>query len=59
MIHFLGSDVYTKNSIYTKLGQDLNEIEFIIGEEKLKELTTINPTLVIKNEKLAISRAFR
>lgn len=54
MIHFLGSDVHKKNSIYTKIGQALNEIKFIVGEEKLKELTTINPSLVLKNEKIDI-----
>lgn len=54
MIHFLGSDVHKKNSIYTKIGQALNEIKLIVGEEKLKELTTINPSLVLKNEKIDI-----
>ena len=54
MVHFLGSDVHKKNSIYTKIGQALSEIKLIIGEDKLKELTTINPSLVIENERIDI-----
>lgn len=50
MIHFLGSDAHRANSIYPKIPQILKEIEDIIGERKLEELTTINPKLVLENK---------
>ena len=54
MIHFLGSDVHRQNTIYPKIPQILDEIADIIGEEKLEELTTTNPELVLKNKKIEI-----
>ena len=50
MIHLLGSDVHRQNTIYPKIPQ----INSIIGEEKLEELTTINPKLVIQNKRIDI-----
>ncbi len=52
MIHFLGSDVHKKNSIYPRIPQALSEIRLLVGEEKLEELTTINPGLVLENKKI-------
>ena len=54
MIHFLGSDVHRKGSIYPKIPTILKELEGIIGKEKLEELTTINPKLVLQNKKIDI-----
>ena len=54
MIHFLGSDVHRPNTIYPNIKDALDEIEFIVGEEKLNELTTINPSLVIENKEIEI-----
>lgn len=54
MIHFLGSDVHKQNSIYPKIPHMLEEIEKIIGKEKLDELTTINPNYVLENQKIEI-----
>lgn len=54
MIHFLGSDVHRQNSIYKRIPQALNEIEKIVGEEKLEELTTINPKLALENKRIDI-----
>ena len=54
MIHFLGSDVHRQNTIYPKIPQILDEIADIIGEEKLEELTTTNPKLVLNNKKIEI-----
>ena len=56
MIHFLGSDVHRKNTIYKIIPQALNEIRHIVGPEKLKELTTINPKLVLENKKIDVPR---
>lgn len=54
MIHFLGSDVHKKNTIYPRITQALNEIKDIIGKEKLNELTTINPNMVLEDRKIDI-----
>ena len=54
MIHFLGSDVHRQNSIYPKIPEILKNISGIIGEEKLKELTTINPRLVLQNKRIDV-----
>ena len=54
MIHFLGSDVHKKNTIYPRIPQALSEIKEIIGKEKLDELTTINPSMVLKDQKIEI-----
>ena len=54
MIHFLGSDVHRQNTIYPKIPQILVELNSLIGEEKLEELTTTNPSLVLKNKRINI-----
>lgn len=54
MIHFLGSDVHRQNTIYPKIPRILDEISEIVGEEKLNELTTRNPKLVLNNKRIDI-----
>ena len=54
MIHMFGSDVHRQNTIYPRIPQILAELNEIIGEEKLEELTTTNPNLVIHNKKIEI-----
>lgn len=54
MVHFLGSDIHRVNSIYPKVPEALSRIKEIIGEDKLEELTTINPGLVLENKSLDI-----
>lgn len=54
MIHMLGSDVHRQNTIYPKMPQILSELKELIGEEKLKELTTTNPKLVLHNKRIDI-----
>ena len=54
MIHMLGSDVHRQNTIYPKIPEILEEISSIIGEEKLRELTTTNPSLVLQNKRIDI-----
>ena len=54
LVHFLGSDVHRQNTIYPKIPECLSEINNIIGEEKLEELTTINPKLVLANKRIDI-----
>ena len=54
MVHFLGSDVHRANSIYSKIQSSLGEIEAIVGEEKLKEISSVNPKLVVDNKRINI-----
>ena len=54
MVHFLGSDVHRQNTIYPKMPSILSEIEQIVGAEKLEQLTTKNPELVIQNKRIKI-----
>jgi len=54
MIHFLGSDVHRENTIYTKMPEIIKELEKIISKEKIKELTEINPRLILENKKINI-----
>lgn len=54
MIHFLGSDVHRQNTIYKRIPQALDKIKDIVGEQKLEELTTINPKLVLGNKRIEI-----
>ena len=54
MIHFLGTDVHRQNTIYKKMPEILSVLAEIIGEEKLSELTTENPKLVLNNKKIDI-----
>ena len=54
MIHFLGSDVHKPNTIYPQVPEALRIIKIIVGEEKLRELTEINPKLVLQNKAIDI-----
>ena len=54
LIHFLGSDVHRQNTIYPRIPEALQMIEEIIGYEKLENLTTNNPKLVLANKKIDI-----
>ena len=55
MIHFLGTDVHRQNTIYAKMPEILAELNSLIGEQKLEELTTTNPELVLRNKRIDIS----
>lgn len=52
MVHFLGSDVHRPNTIYPRIPQILEKLRQIVGKEKLEELTTTNPKLVLKNKRI-------
>lgn len=53
-IHFLGSDVHKTGCIYTNIEEIKKQLRKIISEEKLEELTQINPQKVINNEEIEI-----
>lgn len=52
MVHFLGSDVHRSKTIYPKIPQILEILTHIVGKEKLEQLTTINPKLVLQNKRI-------
>lgn len=54
MVHFLGSDVHKSNTIYLRISEALEAIKEIVGREKLQELTSINPRLVLENRRIDI-----
>ena len=59
MIHMLGTDVHRQNTIYPKIPEIILELKSLIGEEKVKELTTINPELVINNKRIYIRKPYK
>ena len=59
MIHMLGTDVHRQNTIYPKIPEIILELKALIGEEKVKELTTINPELVINNKRIDIRKPYK
>ena len=54
MIHFLGTDVHRQKTVYTRMPEILKKLNEVITQEKIKELTTINPKLVLNNKKINI-----
>lgn len=52
MIHFLGTDAHKSNTIYPKIPQIINKLEKLIRKEKVEELSTINPKLVVENKEI-------
>lgn len=57
MVHFLGSDVHRANTIYPRIPEILVKMKEIVGEEKLEELTTKNPKLVLQNKRIETEEA--
>ena len=55
MVQFLGTDVHKQGTVYAKMPEIMSELRKIIDEEKIKELTTINPELVLNNKKIETS----
>lgn len=56
MVHFLGSDVHRANTIYPKIPQILTKLTELIGQERLQELTTTNPKLVLQNKRIDLRK---
>lgn len=55
MVHLLGSDVHKQNTVYPKMPEIISELRRMVGEERLEELTEINPELVLNNKRISIS----
>ena len=52
LIQFLGSDVHRTNQIYPLIPKAIKKISKVISEEKIKELTVMNPQKVLDNEEI-------
>lgn len=50
MVKFMGSDVHRVGQVYPLIPKILKKMKKIISEEKLNEITTLNPEKVLKNE---------
>lgn len=49
-VRFLGSDVHRENGTYLIILDAIKKIRKIIGENKINEITTINPKKILQNE---------
>lgn len=49
MISFLGTDVHQSNMYYPKVHEAIKKIVSIVGEERFKELSFLNPMSVLEN----------
>ena len=59
MVHFFGSDVHKQNTIYPQIPKILDTLKKYIDEEKIKELTEINPNLALNNKAIDIPEPIR
>ena len=53
MVQFLGSDAHREKTIYPKIPKILKKLKSLIGQNKLNEITTTNPKLVLSNKKIS------
>lgn len=53
LIQFIGSDAHSVAG-YKKASESLKALKKLVGEEKLKEMTEINPKLVLENKEIEI-----
>lgn len=49
MIHFLGTDCHKKQEIYKQMDRIMLELRKVITNEKIEELTSINPKHILEN----------
>lgn len=54
MIHILGSDVHRENSIYREMPEIMVKLERLIGKDKVKMLSEINPLKILNNEEIQV-----
>ena len=54
LVHFLATDVHRPDSVYPEIPNLLRNLNRLVGEEKIKQLTTTNPELVLQNKDIEI-----
>lgn len=55
MIHFLGTDCHKKQDIYRQMNEIMIELRKIIPDNKIEELTSINPQHILENTDIEVS----
>lgn len=59
MVHFMGSDTHSPDSIYKKIGTALSELEKILPNDKIIKITYENAKKVLNNEKIEIEEPMK
>lgn len=54
MIHFLGTDTHRPSTVYFNMEKILERLVKLIGKNKMDELSTVNPKLVLENKRIEI-----
>jgi protein-tyrosine phosphatase len=54
LVHVLGTNSHRQNTIYPRIPEISREIIGLIGQERLEELTTTNPKLILNNKRIDI-----
>ena len=54
MIHLLGTDCHRQKTIYPKIPQILEELKTLVGVDKVEELSSTNPRLVLNNKRIDV-----
>lgn len=54
MIHFLGSDNHRVHSVYCHVDESIEQLEKLIGREKVEELTQTNPKAILEDTSIEI-----
>ncbi|MBR1539949.1 MAG: hypothetical protein IJ629_02040 [Clostridia bacterium] len=54
LAHFLATDVHRPDTLYPEIPRIVEYLTKMVGEEKINQLTTINPGKVIENEEIEI-----
>lgn len=54
LAHFIATDVHRPETLYPQIPELLKYLNKLVGEEKIEQLTTINPGLIIENKDIEI-----
>lgn len=53
LVHFIATDVH-REGLYSEIPEIVNYLEKLVGKEKINQLTTINPGLVIEDKEIEV-----
>lgn len=56
LVHFLATDVHRPNTLYPAIPKLLKRLNELVGKEKVYQLTTTNPELVIENKDIEVEK---
>ena len=55
MVQFLGTDVHKQETVYPNMPKIMSALNKLVGEEKVKQITEINPMLAMNNKKFDVA----